>query len=143
MTMTRLFVEGDRVDLRQVYLEARKHAFDWLDPSMFTIDDFDLHTKGETIWVAEYRSRPAAFISVCETENFIHNLFVHPRAAGKGLGSSLLEKCLSNIGRPAVLKCLSLNTRAIGFYISKNWRTVSEGDGPDGKYLVMHYDGNG
>jgi GNAT superfamily N-acetyltransferase len=139
---TRLFVEDDRTELRRVYLDARKHTFDWLDTSIFTIDDFDLHTKGETIWVAEYGSKPAAFISVCEAENFIHNLFVHPKAAGQGLGSSLLEKCLSSIGRPAVLKCLTLNTPAIDFYLSKNWRTVSEADGPDGKYLLMHFDGD-
>jgi GNAT superfamily N-acetyltransferase len=139
----RLFSESDRRALREIYFESRKRTFTWLDGSSFKIEDFDDHTKGETIWVADYDSKPAGFISVQVADNYIHNLFVHPDAAGKGIGSALLKECLKNIGRPAALKCLSLNTVAVEFYISKGWKTVSEGDGHDGKYLLMHFDQTG
>lgn len=140
---TRPFEEKDRPALREIYFQSRTQTFSWLDSAMFKIDDFDRHTAGETIWVAEYENLPVGFISVQVPENYIHALFVHPAAVGKGIGSALLDLCLKNIGRPAALKCLVLNGDATGFYLSKGWKTVTEGDGIDGKYFVMHYDGDG
>ena len=137
---TRLFVESDRCALREIYLETRMRTFVWMDRSLFRADDFDRDTEGEIIWVATYATKTVGFISVWETENFIHNLFVHPKLAGQGIGSALLNECLNNIGRPAVLKCLAQNIKARDFYLSKGWRIVSGGDSPDGQYLLMHFD---
>jgi GNAT superfamily N-acetyltransferase len=116
------------------------YAFGWMDSSLFRADDFDRDTEGEIIWVAISDNEPVGFISVWEPENFIHNLFVHPKVIRQGFGSALLDECLNHIGRPAVLKCASKNIRARDFYVSKGWGTVSEADGPDGKYLLMHFD---
>ena len=137
---TRLFVESDRFALREIYLESRMHAFDWIGGALFSADDFDRDTEGEIIWVATCDARPVGFISVWEPANFIHNLFVHPNFVGKGAGSALLNECLNHIGRPAVLKCGAQNTKARDFYLSKGWKIVSDGDGPDGEYLLMHFD---
>ncbi len=138
---TRLFGESDRKALREIYLKARIHAFVWRDSSLYREDDFDRDTKGEKIWVAANATNPVGFISVWEPENFIHHLFVHPKATGQGIGSALLKKCLHNIGRPAALKCDDQNSKARDFYLSKEWKKISVGNGPDGKYLLMHFDG--
>ncbi len=91
---TRLFAESDRCALREIYLESRMQAFGWMDSSLFRLDDFDRDTEGEIIWVAHQATNPVGFISAWEPENFIHNLFVHPKVAGQGVGSALLNECL-------------------------------------------------
>lgn len=136
----RLFSESDRRDLQEIYLETRTHAFNWINSKLFKADDFDRDTEGEIIWVATRSTRLLGFVSVWKPENFIHNLFVRPDAARQGVGSALLDECLNNIGRPVVLKCGVQNYKARDFYLAKGWRTASEGEGADGKYLLMHFD---
>jgi len=138
---TRLFAESDRVDLREIYLRSRLRAFGWIDGSSFRLDDFDKSTEGETIWVALRDAKLVGFVSVWTAENFLHNLFVHPDELGQGIGSLLLRESLNNIGRPAVLKCDLQNTAARDFYLSKEWVIDSQGDGPKGRYLLMHFHG--
>jgi GNAT superfamily N-acetyltransferase len=137
---TRLFTEKDRGTLREIYFESRKNAFNWLDDSLFNLNDFDRDTDGECIWVVTVENHPVGFISVWEPENFIHNLFVHPSSTGRGIGSALLDACLKKIGRPVKLKCLDNNIRATNFYLSKGWKIISSGDGADGQYQLMQFD---
>ncbi|MEZ5589608.1 MAG: GNAT family N-acetyltransferase [Gammaproteobacteria bacterium] len=125
--------------LREIYLESRKNAFDWMDSTEFSLEDFDRDTEGELIWVALRDDKPVGFISVWAPENFIHNLFIHPSALRQGIGSALLSVCLNNIGRPATLKCLIQNADARAFYLSKGWEIASEDDGPDGEYHLMYF----
>lgn len=49
----RSFSENDRLLLREIYLDTRRQAFDWLDTSVMRVDDFDRDTEGGLIWVAE------------------------------------------------------------------------------------------
>jgi GNAT superfamily N-acetyltransferase len=137
---TRFFTEKDRSALQKIYLESRKNTFHWMDDSLFSLNDFDGDTDGEYIWVATVDNHPVGFISAWESENFIHNLFVHPSTTGGGIGSALLKVCLNRIGRPASLKCLEENISAKNFYLSKGWKIVSYGDGPDGRYQLMQLD---
>jgi len=44
------------------------------------------------------------------------------------------------MNRPASLKCVTRNIAAREFYLARSWRVVSEGDGPEGPYLLMHFD---
>lgn len=138
----RPFLEDDRPLLREIYRVTRAQAFHWLDGQQMRSEDFDHDTEGERIWVAE-RGRPLGFVSAWEPENFIHNLFVHPDAAGRGVGSALLDACLVHLGRPATLKCLSRSTQSRDFYLHRGWRVTSEDVGPDGKYLLMRLDDHG
>lgn len=137
---TRFFTEKDRSALQKIYLESRKNTFHWMDDSLFSLNDFDGDTDGECIWVTTVDNHPVGFISAWESENFIHNLFVHPSTTGGGIGSALLKVCLNRIGRPASLKCLEENISAKNFYLSKGWKIVSYGDGPDGQYQLMQLD---
>jgi len=135
----RPFREHDRAGLRVLYLEARVQAFVWLDTSRFREEDFDRDTEGERIWVAVCDGTPAGFVAAWEAENFIHSLYVAPRMAGRGVGTALLTHCLSRIGRPATLKCLTRNILARDFYLRRQWLIVSGGEGTDGAYLLMQY----
>lgn len=101
------------------------------------LSDFDRDTAGEAIWVAERDGSVVGFVSVDEAANFVHNLFVLTKWLGQGFGSQLLATSLASIGRPARLKCVVENSRAISFYQAKGWRKVGEGVSEDGKYHVF------
>ena len=131
--------EDDPPALRRVYLQARCAAFDWMDRDGFGLEDFERDTRGETIWVAALEGIPVGFASVCPTENFIHHLYVDPDHQGQGVGSILLDTCLDRLGRPAALKCLARNARAIDFYLDRDWYAVARDEGPEGPYLLLHY----
>ncbi|MCB2409644.1 GNAT family N-acetyltransferase [Hymenobacter lucidus] len=125
--------------LRQIYLEARQQAFTWADPLAFALPDFDAATQGETILVALYQEVPVGFIAWWPPDNFIHSLYVAPGHGGKGVGKALLAECLARIGRPATLKCLQANTKAMGFYRAQGWATVEAGESADGPYLLLYW----
>jgi len=135
----RIFTEDDRHALRKIYYESRKHAFYWLDSSLFTLTDFDRDTEGELILVATHRNILIGFISIWEQENYIHNLFIHPESFHHGVGTQLLRVGLDKIDRPATLKCSKPNIKAREFYLSRGWRVVSVGEGLNGKYELMYF----
>ncbi len=58
------------------------------------LDDFDRDTLEEYILFAEENDYLLSFASLYVPNRFIHNLFVHPIAAGKGVGDLLLERFL-------------------------------------------------
>ena len=147
MTDIRLFQEHHRDALRKIYLESRSHFFTWLDVSSFKLQDFDLDTKGERIWVAfdhapghalSHKS-PVGFASTWVPKNFLHNLYVAPQHTGKGIGKALLTTCMEHLGRPATLKCMESNKRALNFYLANGWVIKSQGMNEHGGYYVMKY----
>jgi GNAT superfamily N-acetyltransferase len=135
--MIREMKQSDLAMLRDIYFQTRLEAFYWLNPNEIGPDDFQRDTAGERVWVAVSKDQVVGFISVWEPENFIHHLYVLPRFTGRQIGSRLLACCLEHIGRPATLKCVSANTRALGFYQARGWRTLSTGTGPEGEYQLM------
>ncbi len=135
--MIREMKEGDLAALQDIYYQTRIESFHWLNPANVSSDDFEKDTKGERVWVAVSKDQIVGFISVWEPENFIHHLFVLPQYAGQKIGSRLLCFCIENIGRPATLKCVSANTKALAFYHAKGWQTLSIGTGTEGEYQLM------
>tara|TARA_R110002167_G_scaffold126550_2_gene307337 strand:- start:11 stop:436 length:426 start_codon:yes stop_codon:yes gene_type:complete len=135
--VVRTFIENDRQALRQVYYESRRDTFQWLDAASLKLSDFDRDTIGESIWVAEFEGSIAGFVSVDRHDNFIHNLFVLTKCLDQGIGSLLLATALANIGRPARLKCVVENSRAISFYKAKGWIETGTGVSEDGIYHVL------
>ncbi|WP_299407241.1 GNAT family N-acetyltransferase [Acaryochloris sp. IP29b_bin.148] len=67
----------------------------------------------------------------------MHHLFVDPHFTRRGIGTALLHKRLSAIGRPASLKCIQRNIEAIAFYQSQGWQIMSSGTSTEGKYYLM------
>lgn len=135
--MIREMKEGDLAALKEIYNQTRTESFHWLNQANVRSDDFEKDTKGERVWVAVSKNRVVGFISVWEPENFIHHLFVLPQYSGRKIGTRLLGFCMGNIGRPATLKCVSANTKALAFYHAKGWQTISIGTGAEGEYQLM------
>lgn len=126
--------------LRQLYLETRIQTFSWLDPSTFQLSDFDTAIQGEGILIALSDGQPVGFISWWAPDNFIHNLYVDANFARLGIGKALLNQCLTQIGRPATLKCLQQNENALSFYRAQGWTIHTAGQSADGNYFLMALD---
>ncbi|KAI9134194.1 GNAT family N-acetyltransferase [Acaryochloris sp. CCMEE 5410] len=137
---TRPYQLGDLRYLREIYLASRTVAFTWESPQGYQLEDFDQATEDKVIWVAAVGDRPVGYISWWEPDNFVYHLFVDPHFTRRGIGSALLHRCLTQVGRPVSLKCVQRNTAAIAFYVSQGWRIVSSGHSPEGAYYRMVFD---
>ena len=138
----REYQTGDLAALRQLYLRTRKQAFHWMDIDGFALEDFDRDTQKEQLWVGVGESGGIdGFVSAWMPEHFIHNLYVLPKKSRRGIGSQLLQHCLTQIGRPARLKCSTSNEDALGFYTMAGWHTLTEGQSPEGPFYLMEYRG--
>ncbi|OWA33557.1 GNAT family N-acetyltransferase [Saccharibacillus sp. O16] len=131
---------ADYPQLRNIYLDSRRQSFHWEDADQMTLEDFDRHTSEELILVAEEDEQILGFASLYVPERFVHNLFVHPNAAGRGAGDQLLKQSIEVLGTPVTLKCVSENHKALAFYQKRGWKPVVEEGEPDAKYWVMRYD---
>lgn len=131
----------DYPQLRRIYLESRRKSFHWANAEEMGLNDFDRDTVEEHILLAEEHSQILGFASLYLPDRFIHNLFVHPDFAGKGVGDQLLKKAIEKMGTPVTLKCVSENHKAMNFYEKCGWRKVVEEGKPGEKYWVLTYDG--
>ncbi|MFO1443900.1 GNAT family N-acetyltransferase [Bacillus sp. Bva_UNVM-123] len=132
--------ELDYPQLRNVYLQSRRKNFFWENAEEMVLEDFDEHTVGEYIIVAEENNHILGFASLYLPDNFIHNLFVHPDFFGKGVGGRLLNASIEKMNRPLKLKCVSKNQKAMEFYERNGWKKVVEEGDPNDKYWVMIYE---
>jgi GNAT superfamily N-acetyltransferase len=132
--------ELDFPELRQLYLESRRKSFEWVSKKEMTLEDFDKHTRGEYIILAEEDTHIMGFTSLYLPDDFIHNLFVHPDFSGKGVGSKLLNTAIEKMNKPLTLKCVSKNQKAMNFYENNGWKKVVEEGSPGEKYWVMVYE---
>jgi len=132
---------SDYSQLRQIYLESRRKSFHWANAEEMALNDFDRDTVEEHILLAEENSQVLGFASLYLPDRFIHNLFVHPESAGKGVGARLLKEAIETMGMPVTLKCVSENHRAMSFYEKNGWKKVVEEGMPGEKYWILIYDG--
>jgi ribosomal protein S18 acetylase RimI-like enzyme len=128
---------ADAVALRALFLAARREAFFWAEPASLLPGDFDAATQDEPILVAFLNDQIVGFVSWWPPENFVHNLFVDPAHQGRGIGQQLLTAALRQIGRPATLKCVQKNTRALEFYRRHGWLIAGEGDTAGEPYFLL------
>ncbi|HBH14571.1 MAG TPA: GNAT family N-acetyltransferase, partial [Leclercia adecarboxylata] len=98
--MIRTLGDGDAPALAQLFLEARRRTFYWVEPSRFQRDDFALQTQNEQIWVAEQAGHLCGFIAIWAEENFVHHLYVDEACHGQGLGRALLTQGLAGATQP-------------------------------------------
>jgi GNAT superfamily N-acetyltransferase len=137
--VVRPFAAGDRDRLRWIFLVSRKFAFHWLADKHYALSDFDAATVGEDIWVAEADGEISGFASVWAADSFIHNLFVDPALAGRGVGRALLATLAGCYPLPLTLRCLVRNEPALAFYRRLGWRTDGRGTGSDGDYFDLSF----
>ncbi|MGG4345174.1 N-acetyltransferase family protein [Paenibacillus lautus] len=131
---------ADYPQLRQIYLESRRESFHWANADEMTLDDFDQDTSEEQILLADENAQVLGFASLYVPNRFIHNLFVHPAAAGKGIGDLLLKRAVAELGTPVTLKCVSENHKALRFYKKRGWKAVVEEGQSGAKYWVLVYE---
>ncbi|PAE90078.1 GNAT family N-acetyltransferase [Shouchella clausii] len=125
--------------LRKIYLESRRESFYWADIDKMSLEDFDKDTVGEHIIIAEDQHRILGFASLDLSHNFIHNLFVHPAAFGKGVGGHLMNASIKKMDKPIRLKCVSKNHKALNFYENNGWKKIIEEGELESRYWVMEY----
>lgn len=131
----RPFQKSDRDALQSLFAVCQERYLPGLLPG--GLEDLAEATRGEPILVAVENDEPIGFVSWWPPSDFIHNLFVRPDRFRRGVGTALLQACLAEMGRPARLKCLRDNQRAIEFYLSQGWRIGDPGEGPRGRYYWM------
>ena len=125
--MIRSAAPADLDGCAEIFLAARRAAFDWQDRAAFALADFAKTTAGESIWVAlDGDGKILGFASVWlePDKNFLHNLFVAPDRWGAGIGTALLEHVLDTVAAPLELKVDEPNSRARRFYEAHGFRVI-------------------
>ncbi|MDB5150025.1 MAG: family N-acetyltransferase [Mucilaginibacter sp.] len=133
----RKFTEADRERLKEIYLLCRVQTFYWCGSEQFHIDDFDVHTRDEDIWVAVFGRDVAGFIAIWAPDSFIHHLYVDPAYRAQGIGKALLAMAVENYPKPLRLKCLAKNELALTFYKAQDWQVINAGNDELGDYYLM------
>lgn len=110
---------------------------DWLPEGASEKAHFDRDTEGERLFLVEEGGEVLGFVSVWEPDSFLHHLYVHPEAQGRGVGTLLLRHLRDHVQPPWRLKCACSNQRAHRFYRSRGWFQIEEGNSETGPYRLM------
>jgi GNAT superfamily N-acetyltransferase len=115
-------------------------AADWVPEQARAKVDFAQSSVGELVHVAtKSNGEIVGFIALQPTESFIHHLYVHREARGKGVGRQLLLSLEPWLSTPWRLKCVRANQRALDFYIRFGWCEVASGESEHGPYAVLEW----
>ena len=125
MIHIRRTLPADTPQLENLFQLMRQHTFTTRPATVFQIGDYVKSTEGEDVWVAEDNGKILGFVSTYPSDNFIHNLFIHPDAQRMGLGTQLLSIAEANLGRPMTLKIAMDNLTPCPFYEKHGWVRVS------------------
>lgn len=123
--------------LKRLFLACRQKTFYWLDTSAFQLDDFEIQTKGEQIFVAIEGTQVVGFISSWLADNFIHHLYVLEGYQQKQVGSTLLKAAMQEMRGTVHLKCLEKNESAISFYKKQGFIEREKGMSTEGSFILM------
>lgn len=114
---------ADQAALAQIYLEDRQQDFPWVvNP---TLNDFEADSQGEFVLVAWQGDQRVGFSSFYRLANFVHLLFVAPKARQQGVGLALLTELRQYATAPLTLKCVMENESALRFYAKVGFQIVA------------------
>lgn len=122
--------------LEELFQITRQHTFTSRPAEEFKIGDCVKSTQEDEVWVAEETGVIVGFVSIYTSDNFIHNLFVHPNSQGKGIGKQLLQVAEENLARPMTLKAAMDNPKSFSFYEKYGWHQVSIHEDADEPYIL-------
>lgn len=132
-----LGTESDTEAVQQLYCRAIRDAA-WLAADARTRTDFPSVSQGECVYVSYAPDgRLEGFVSVYESDRFVHHLYVASEFARQGVGTALLSFLCTRLPFPWRLKCVRANTEALAFYTSLGWREVGCGVSEQGDYAVL------
>lgn len=126
----------DIESLEQLFRLTRQHTFVLRRPEEFKIGDYVKSTNEDEVWVADENAFIIGFVSIYVSDNFIHNLFVHPEHQRMGVGSKLLQIAEQNLGRPMTLKAAMDNPKSFSFYEKYGWHKVFIHQNIDEPYIL-------
>lgn len=132
-------IKSDGVKLASLFLNSRRQNFTWQEPETFSIDDYAKSVQDDIVHVAEINRAIAGFISIYQTDNFIHNLFVDESFKNQGVGKALLNKALEILNKPITLKVITHNLKACSFYESQGFTIFSTDIVVDPPYHLYIY----
>ena len=124
--LTRLFEEEDRAACQAIAAEAALTSYAPAMPDL--VETFDGQAPLEAVdrrWVAVLGSGVVGFIDM--SGSHIANLFVHPAAQGRGVGTKLMEIVERDTCGDLTLSVFTVNPRARKLYERLGFRLVSEG----------------
>ncbi|HCH6293860.1 TPA: GNAT family N-acetyltransferase [Vibrio parahaemolyticus] len=122
--------------VKKLYRDSRLATFTWQDSVLFEFSDFARDTEDEDIWVANKSNEILGFVSIWESDKFIHHLFVSPNNLRSGVGLKLLDFARQRYSNLS-LKCFTQNSNAIGFYRSQGFTIVETVDDGAESYHLM------
>ena len=129
----------DIPQLEKLFLKTRIQTFHWQNPNNFNLSDFEKYVEDEEVFVAVEDEKIVGFISIYLPNNFIHNLFIHPKYQRTGIGKLLLEKILTFIVEPITLKVEILNINACMFYEKFGFKKISVHENEEKPYYLYEY----
>jgi len=126
--------------LVEIWADAVRVTHDFLDPADFARirgNLSDAYFPAVSLVVAEHETRPVGFAGVLD--GGLEMLFVSPQAAGRGVGSALLEHVLDQHGVDRV-DVNEQNPAAFGFYVRRGFEVAgrSDTDGDGRPYPILH-----
>ena len=118
---------SDKPILAEMYCRLNTETFHWMPQGSFTLSDFEKDTLDEKILVAALGEVILGFVSLKESENLIHQLYVDTNTQGQSIGKKLLNEIISIVKqRPLYLHCRVKNEHAFNFYKKYGFRLESE-----------------
>ena len=132
----RPFTQADGPACAKIYDRAWHQGHPYA-PMKMDLAAFETNTAGERVLVAEDAGRIVGFVSLYEPESFVHHLFVHPDAQGRGIGRALLAEAVRLAGGRASLKCQTRNSRSMAFYRNLGWTEDESGESHIGPWVRM------
>ncbi|MBC3916908.1 GNAT family N-acetyltransferase [Undibacterium sp. CY18W] len=141
LTNIRLATGADAAQLQDIYRHCIVEA-PWQVRPAEAIPDFSAISRDEVIWVAvDAQDQVLALLAVQQERAYIHHLYVHPRAQGRGLGRALLVFLQTHMAFPWRLKCVLNNKAGMAFYQRLGWLELQQGHGADGLFVLLECSG--
>jgi GNAT superfamily N-acetyltransferase len=126
---------ADAEAVSEVYLTSRKELVPWA-----SLVHSDSEVRG---WIRNHLIPAGRVTVVIEdddvvgmmalsddgTVGWIAQLYLHPRAVGRGIGTKLLERAKTELGSPIRLYTFQASVRARRFYERHGFRAIAFGDG--------------
>ena len=126
----------DAIACAQILTRGWKLAFPGSKRKV-TLAMFAAETADETVLVAERGGKVIGFAALYAPENFLHHLYVHPRAHRRGAGTALLRAAQAMASGPISLKTQRANTRARAFYNKHGFALIEEGIDSNGPWVRL------
>ena len=108
-----------------LYVRVLTDTFTWMPPERHSEADFLRAAQEEDVYVAIANGRIVGLASVYAPQTFLHSLYVTER--GLGIGKTLLDHVIAEMGGALQLKCQAANARAQAFYRREGFRQVEAG----------------